>query len=244
MDNRHLHAILQEIWANISCKQCNAKLDVNNAKLLKQGGNSASFEVKCENCWGMMQISAEMTSGPPKKWVPIKKESIKQNKQHFLKGKIVETLIKDEEVWMVSKLLTQSASFKDLFWVFLVFILVLFSGCEKETDMDKFKEDTVTNIREAKDFWSKLFEDWKEAYNWVSEVLKWAPAKIDAIKQDTEKLIEDVKEIKEGAEEKIEQTRDIINKINEATKSTKEALDAISDMTTTTWATASGDLVE
>jgi hypothetical protein len=42
MDNKHLHAILQEIWANLSCKQCNEKLDIRNVNIISKNEKNAN----------------------------------------------------------------------------------------------------------------------------------------------------------------------------------------------------------
>ena len=60
MDSKHLHAILQEIRSHLQCKQCSAKLDINDVKILSQRKSTARFEVKCNQCLSIMQISAEM----------------------------------------------------------------------------------------------------------------------------------------------------------------------------------------
>ena len=227
MDSKHLHAILQEIWANINCKQCNEKLDINNVKLLKQAENTANFEIKCTRCWGLMQVSAEMSKEKPKIGKNIEKES---NTKHFLKWRMIETIIKDDEVSIVSKMLNKASTFKDIFWVFLICVTVLFSWCWGDSKLWDVRQDILNTIEETKQFWVKTISWSMAVYGEVSEVVRSAPGKIEEIKAEAGNIINEAKELKDDTQETFQKTRDALNKINEAADAAKQAADAIGDI--------------
>lgn len=215
MDNKHLHAILQEIWAHINCKQCNSKLNFDNIKLLWQADNSANFEIKCANCWGLMQVSAEMTNNPPPNLMKLAQEV--EKKPNNTTSKIVDTIIKDDESSYVTNTLSKISSFKDIFWVFLICITLIFWWCSSSNDFNKIKWDIINGVEEGKKLWEDLVDKGKEAYSGASKALEKAPGKFEEVKKDAEK--------------KINQVKDAVDKVNKASESAKAAIDAVWELT-------------
>jgi len=222
MDKFYINAILKWIWSNLSCKKCKAKIPLDKIELLSQSNEMANFQVTCPNCEAIMKIAAEIN---PVETGPIKKKRIqvKSNPKIEWKMNIKDTIIKKDELSFVSKKLKWLSSFKWLFWIFLIVMLVNFSWCEKS---DETKKDILWWIEQVKDQWLKIYEDWKKLTSSASTLIDSAPEKINKIKGDAEKIVEDAKNVKAQADQKLKEAKEALEKAEKAQGAFSEALEA------------------
>lgn len=214
MDTQHLHAILQEIWNNLNCKQCWSKVDIWNVTLIMQKENYANFEINCNKCNTWMQIQAEITKDNNIIWSNIEK------KDDLASWNAIDTIITKNEINKIWEMLQNLSSFKDIFWIFLIVVMISFWWCTKQNDI---KDNIKNKINEAWQTSVNIYEEWKENFSWAINTINQIPEEIN-------NTIEDVKTLKKETEETLQKTQEAIDKMNEASKATKDAVEAIQEI--------------
>lgn len=256
MNKKTLDKVKEELLQNIKCQNCWSDYENKNVTIKSLWWSKNFISANCDKCWVYAEFQAEIMEQEDaekiykkeindwdlkvaENWknVDYKKsefskefEEIKEKKEKI--ENVWNSVIKEEEINVLTNSMSNFSSFKNLFSLCLVFS-VFFTWCADTAEENRQNildsiNSAKTQFEETKDQAEEAYEIWKENFETVKKIVEEAPEKIEKAKADIEKITSDAIKLKEDLEKKVEDTKKAVDETKKAVDAVSDAMDSIS----------------